>query len=209
LRSLGYETVVEPLLTVRFVPGGVIDLRRVAAIAFTSANGVTGFMRRSLERGLTVYAVGAATAVAAKSAGFTKVLSAEGDVEALAAGIASRRRELAGVVLHAAAVERAGDLEGALRPHGIEVRTLPVYETIAATIPEPMLAMIPGMYAVTVHSAKAARVLAEILSTHPARRLRACCLSRAVARPLMRAPLAKLSAAAKPTEEALIDLFRH
>jgi uroporphyrinogen-III synthase len=208
LRALGYEAVVQPLLTVRFLPGEVIDLKKVAAIAFTSANGVTGFIRRSLDRGHTVYAVGSATAAAAKAAGFAKVLSADGDVEALAAGIASRRRELSGVLLHATATERAGDLEGALSTYGVEVKTLAVYETVAASIPDDIVARMPALYAVTVHSAKAAQALAGVLAAHPARRLRACCLSRAVAKPLMRAPLAKLSAAAKPTEEALIDLFR-
>jgi uroporphyrinogen-III synthase len=208
LTALGYEAHTWPLLTVRTLPGGLINLKGVGAIAFTSANGVTAFMRRSLERGLTVYTVGMATAAAARAAGFTRVFSAEGDVEALAAGIASRRGELSGVVLHAAAVERSGDLQAALGAYDIPARTLPVYETAPAEVPGEVIAMIGELYAVTVHSAKAARSLAAILRAHPARRLRVCCLSRAVARPLMRLPLAQLSAAAKPTEAALIDLFR-
>jgi uroporphyrinogen-III synthase len=208
LRALGYEAIAEPLLTVRFVAGAMVNLDKIGAIAFTSVNGVTGFIRRSLERGRTVYAVGAATAAAARAAGFSRVLSTEGDVATLAAGIAARRWELSGAVLHAAATEPSGDLVGALDAHGIKARHLPVYETIPAPPPEELVEMIPSLTAVTVHSAKAARLLAAILADHPARKLRACCLSRAVARPLMRAPVGQLSAAARPTEDALIDLFR-
>ena len=42
------------------------------------------------------------------------MLSADGDVDALAEGIAMRRSELKGAVLHPGAAEPAGDLAGAL-----------------------------------------------------------------------------------------------
>src|SRR5262245_38438369 len=70
VRALGHEAVVAPLLAVRMIPDVSIDLRGVAALAFTSANGVRAFADASGERGLKVFAVGAATASAARAAGF-------------------------------------------------------------------------------------------------------------------------------------------
>ena len=40
LRAMGYEPLVAPLLEVRTLPGGPIDLTGVAALAFTSASGI-------------------------------------------------------------------------------------------------------------------------------------------------------------------------
>src|SRR5512144_512577 len=139
VRALGHEAVVAPLLAVRVLPDVDVDLTGVAALAFTSANGVRAFADVSGERGLKVFAVGAATAQAARAAGFKLVLSADGDVEALAEGIAQRRGELRGAVLHPGAAELAGDLVGALETHGLQARSLVLYETFPVKL-EPELA---------------------------------------------------------------------
>jgi len=118
VRALGHEAIVAPLLAVRVIPDVHIDLRGVAALAFTSANGVRAFADASGERGLKVFAVGAATAQAARAFGFKSVLSADGDVEALAEGIAVRRGELRGAVLHPGAAEPAGSGSRGGRWHG-------------------------------------------------------------------------------------------
>ena len=114
VRALGHEAVIAPLLAVHALPDVQVDLHGVAALAFTSANGVRAFADISPERAIRVFAVGAATAQAARAAGFKLVLSADGDVEALAEGIGQRRGELRGAVLHPGAVDLAGDLVGAL-----------------------------------------------------------------------------------------------
>ena len=129
VRALGHEAIVAPLLAVRVLPDVTVDLAGVSALAFTSANGVRAFADASGERSLKVFAVGAATAQAARQSGFKSVLSADGDVEALAEGIAARRGELRGAVLHPGAAEPAGDLAGALEKHGVEARRLILYET--------------------------------------------------------------------------------
>src|SRR5215831_10658881 len=122
VRALGHEAIVAPLLAVKPLNDVDVDLRGVAALAFTSANGVRAFADLSGERSLRVFAVGAATAQAARAAGFKLVLSADGDVDALAEGIAKRRFELRGAVLHPGAAEPAGDLVGALATHGVPAR---------------------------------------------------------------------------------------
>jgi len=199
VRALGFDAVVAPLLRVRPVGHGAIDLTDIGAIAFTSVNGVEAFAARSAERGPRVFAVGATTAAAARAAGFTEIVSSEGGVAALAREIAAHGHEIQGVVLHPAAAELAGELSGA----GIPVRALTVYETVAAPRDAAIQRLIPEFCAALVHSAKAARLLAAILREVPAPALRLLCLSPAVAAPLF----GEISTAALPNEEALLNLL--
>ncbi len=205
--ALGFEPVVAPLLTVRALGEGLIDLAGVEAIAFTSANAISAFAARSPARSLPVFAVGAATAAAAWAAGFSAVVSAEGDVNALAAAIAARAEPFIGAVLHPAAAERAGDLTGALAARGIEARTLAVYETVAAPLSPETRATIPGFHAALLHSPKGARRLAAILRQIEAPYLHICCLSPAVAAPLRGIDPRRLRVAALPNEDALLNLI--
>src|SRR5690242_9169727 len=157
VRALGHDAVVAPLLAVQMLPEVAVDLRGVAALAFTSANGVRAFADASGERALKVFAVGAATAQAARAAGFKSVLSADGDVEALAEGIAVRRGELRGAVLHPGAAEPAGDLAGALEKHGVDARRLVLYETAPVTLPDTQAELLGKSDAVLLHSPRAAQ----------------------------------------------------
>jgi uroporphyrinogen-III synthase len=207
LRELGLEAVVAPLLEVRRIDDSPIDLTGVSAIAFTSANAVAAFAERSPERATRVFAVGDATAAAARTQRFTNVLSARGDVQALAAALATRKRELPGLILYPAAAEPAQDLAGALEAVGLKVRQLTLYETVALEASETLIARLPQIDAVLVHSAKAARVLAAFLKAHPAPRLAAFCLSRQIARALGRAGLAAVMSAEAPNEAALLGLL--
>ncbi len=205
VRALGHEAVVAPLLAVRTIPDVAVDLSGVAALAFTSANGVRAFADATGERGLKVFAVGAATAQAARGAGFKSVLSADGDVEALAEGIAARRGELRGVVLHPGAAEPAGDLAGALERQGVEARRLILYET--APVEDIDTATLAKSDAVLLHSPRAAQALARLLKDHPAPGLRALGLSKAVMKPLARTKLAAKAFPPFPLEAALLNLI--
>lgn len=208
VRALGHEPFVAPLLEVRPV-GARIDLDGVAAIAFTSANAVHAFAALTEARGFRVYAVGAATAAAARAAGFGVVLHTTGNVAALAAALVSRRRELNGYVLHPTAAEPAGDLVGGLEAAGVPARAVVVYETVAATLSPEELRRLPSLDVVLLQSAKAAKVLAGILKTTPAPQLRALAVSRAVLRPLSRTPLAARVAADSTLEADLLNLINH
>ncbi|RAK63325.1 uroporphyrinogen-III synthase [Phenylobacterium kunshanense] len=205
VRALGHDAVVAPLLAVRVLPDVDVDLSGVAALAFTSANGVRAFADATGERGLKVFAVGAATAQAARAAGFKSVLSADGDVEALAEGIAARRTELRGAVLHPGAAEPAGDLAGALEKQGVEARRLILYET--APVEGLDTASLASSDAVLLHSPRAAQVLAKLLKEHPAPELRALGLSKAVMQPLARTKLAAKAFPPFPLEAALLNLI--
>jgi uroporphyrinogen-III synthase len=209
VRDLGFEPVVAPLLVVRQIPDVPIELGGVCALAFTSANAVRAFAERCSERELKVFAVGQATAKAARDWRFRTVLSTDGGVAQLAAGIAARRRELSrGAVLHPGAKESAGDLAGALEKDGIELRSLALYETVEAGPPEAVLAQLPKLWGVLVHSPKAAKALAAVLKARPATQLRAFAISAAAARPLGKSGLAAVAAAASPNEDALLALLK-
>jgi len=207
VRALGHDPLVAPLLTVRPIEGVQIDLAGVAALAFTSANGVRAFADASGERGLRVFAVGAATAAAARAAGFRSVLSADGDVEALAEGIAARRGELPGVVLHPGAAEPAGDLTGVLERHGLEARRLALYETVPAPLGKAEAEQLARSDAALLHSPRAGRALARLLRTHPAPGMRVLGLSKAVLKPLARTRLAAKACPPFPLEAALLNLI--
>jgi len=192
---------------VRPVENPEINLRGVAALAFTSANGVRAFTEHCGERELKVFAVGAATAQAARAAGFHTVLSADGDVEALAEGIASRRSQLRGAVLHPGAAEPAGDLAGALEKHGVEARRAILYETGPVKLSDSQAQMLVKADAALLHSPRAAKVLAAVLKSHPAPQMRALGLSKAVIKPLARTPLAAKTFPPFPLEAALLNLI--
>lgn len=207
LRALGHIPLVLPLLEVRPVTTEVPDLTGIGALAFTSANGVRIFAQLSETRALPVFAVGAACAQAARAAGFRQVLSADGDVAALAAGIASRAEEFRGPVLHPAATEPAGDLAGALAQAGVQARTLPIYETVPVTPPAAALDQALKAEAALLYSPKAARQLAVLMRGRQAPALRALCLSKAVAKPLARARIGPRAFAPVPLESTLLNLI--
>lgn len=142
-----------PLLAIRPIPQAAPDLTGVAALAFTSRNGVAAFAALTAARGLPVFAVGDATAEAARAAGFARVRSAAGALGDLARLLAEAAP---GAVLVPGALEPAGDLP-ALLAGRVEVRPLPVYEavTIGASAPA-------AFDAVLVHSPRAGRALAGL-----------------------------------------------
>ena len=207
VRALGHEALVAPLLAVHLLDQVQIDLAGVAALAFTSANGVRAFAEKCPERSLRVFAVGAATAQAARAVGFRSVLSADGDVEALAEGIGIRRNELKGAVLHPGAAEPAGDLAGSLERHGVEARRVILYETGSVKLAPGEAELLVKADAALLHSPSAAKALAGVLRAHPAPKLRVLGLSKAVIKPLSRTPLASRAFPPFPLEAALLNLI--
>ncbi len=207
VRDRGFDPWVMPLLEVRPLTAEPLDLTGVGALAFTSNNGVRAFCALSAERQIRVFAVGAATAKAAWAAGFRRVLSSDRDVSVMAQGIIERKRELTGVVLYPGALEPAGDLVSVLKPHGIEAREIPVYDTCPTDLTDAQLAQMADMDVALIHSAKAAQVLADLLARHPLPRLGIAGLSRAAVQPLAQSAVAWTRVAATPLEATLLDLI--
>jgi uroporphyrinogen-III synthase len=205
LKALGRDPLVAPLLEVH--PLAVsIDLDGVGALAFTSANGVRAFAALSEDRGLPVFAVGGATAEAARAAAFTSVTSAEGDVAALAQTIVANRDRFAGLVLAPGPREPAGDLVGALAAQGVRARLQAIYDTRPASARDA-LRLLPEIGIVLIHSPKAGERLAEVLDRAAGtRHLAVCCISPTAAAPLRGLDLKSVAWADYPNEHSLLKL---
>jgi uroporphyrinogen-III synthase len=194
------------------VPAG-----QFAALAATSANAmrVAGGMRAlDALRSIPLYAVGHATAEAARVAGFSQVIAAGGDATALA-HILAEKLPASTRVLHLAGEDRAQDLGALLGPAAIAVTLLVLYrmrpaQTLANAT---ALALASGSADAALHfSARSAAVFAAIVArqglVNAACRMRHYCLSRAVAAPLQ-AIGADVQIAARPNETDLLALLQH
>lgn len=194
LTALGLTPLVAPLLEVRTL-AAEIDLTGIDGLIFTSRNGVAAFTALNPDRARRVFTVGEATAHAAREAGFTDVVSAGGDLTALAALI---RDEAPGMtLLHAAAAKPAGDLSTLVGDRA-QVRATAVYETVETHAAPPK-----AWDTVLIHSPRAATAFAA--RTPDARGRLACAISTAAAAPLASLPFAEVRIAAAPTEDAVLE----
>jgi len=138
LAARGMDAVIAPMIEIVGRDAALPGFVGVQAILCTSANGVRALARASDERAVPVFAVGDATARAARAAGFAAVDSAGGDVDGLARLVRDRLRPAGGRLLHVAGSEVAGDLAGALGAAGFAVERAVLYEArpAAALAPE-------------------------------------------------------------------------
>lgn len=203
LVGLGYQAVVEPLLSVEPIEA---VLPAFDALAFTSANGVRRFIKLSARRDVPVWCVGDRTAAEALSAGFEQVRSASGAVTDLIEAI---RRELPqGAELLHSGNEAAGDrLAGALRQAGGSAQFIATYRTreavTAGPVLSPWLDTGRGVDCVLVHSPKAAGILARLIGETPREHpLHVASISANASAKLHGLGL-KVETAASPDEDAL------
>ncbi|MGE0232907.1 MAG: uroporphyrinogen-III synthase [Flavobacteriaceae bacterium] len=132
LAKAGHQPVVAPLFAIR-PTGARVDAAGASGVLLTSRNGIRALTKDELSMlaKLAVFAVGDATARAAREAGFRNVTSATGDSVGLVRIV---RREISphtGVLLHIAGAHVAGDVAGALRRAGFTVRRIVAYEAVS------------------------------------------------------------------------------
>lgn len=157
VEALRYEAVVAPVLEVIPLPADFSGLR-FNAVIFTGGNALDAFCRLSNRRDVTAWCVGEATAEAARAHGFRTVMSADGDAEALFKLIKAKAPR-DGQFLYPAPKEPAAPLMAWIWAEGLQISQVPVYET-RMVAPDIDPARITH---VLIHSAKAARVVAELL----------------------------------------------
>jgi uroporphyrinogen-III synthase len=215
LEGRGIAAVVAPLLTIVPEPEAarrIIDaLIGAQAVLFTSANGARIFAAASARRELPAFAVGDASAAAARIAGFRSVASAGGDVQDLARLVASRLAPQHGAVVHVAGSEVAGDLAGLLAAGGFSVRRAVVYAAIpaAALVPAVAAALGAGEVALALFfsprtAAGFVRLAAAAGLAESCRVMTALALSPAVAAALADLPWREVRVADAPTQQALL-----
>jgi len=213
LEARGHAVMLEPLLTIR--PRDPADWpaghENAQALLVTSANGARAFARLDARRDLPVYAVGDASAAAARALGFAEVHSAAGNVEDLAALVQRRLDPAQGPLLHPAAGRLAGDLQGALGAAGFVVLRAVLYDAVpvAALSADCMRALNDGLIdAATFFSPRTAAGFVTLVEaagrTDTCRRVGAVCLSPAVAEALGGLDWRRIVVAERPDQAALL-----
>ncbi|MEO5612844.1 MAG: uroporphyrinogen-III synthase [Sphingomicrobium sp.] len=146
---MGLDAFAMPLFAVEPVAWAAPDPREFDALLLTSANAVRhGEAGLDALRALPVYAVGEATAAAARAAGFEIAAVGEGGVDALLLAIPSGIR-----LLH---------LCGEHRTAAATAQALPVYSSVALPLPNHFQAI--EAQVVAVHSPRAGHRLAELVA---------------------------------------------
>lgn len=215
LRAKGHDVIVAPLLRVEPVSDVAIAAGPWAAVLVTSANAalaIASHGRREELRGVPVFAVGRRSADAMRRAGFTEVVSADGDVADLARLVAERVKP-DDRLLYLAGEDRSGDLAGDLHARDLMVHIAVVYRAVAANNlpPEAADALADGIDGVLHFSRRT--VEAYINASRRADLLKSAlkpvhyCLSARVAEPLAQAGAAAIQIAPRPVAAALIDLM--
>jgi uroporphyrinogen-III synthase len=213
LRAQGHTVLLAPLTRIVFAPEPD-GLAAPAAIAVTSRNGVralASWQAAKAWRGVTLYAVGAATTAAAREAGFPDVRSAAGDAAALAALIRDDFDPAAGSILYAAARDRTVELAAVLP--GVSVTTVEAYaaEAVSRLDADVVDALRAGAIdGVLLFSRRTAEIFADLTFAAGVQRMlaqtRLYALSAQVAQPLAPLRPAPILVASQPNEAGLLAL---
>lgn len=214
LRARGHDVLVAPLLatlTIAAEFAGPYD-----GVLMTSANAaraLTAHPRRGELTWLTCFTVGARTAEAARTAGFTETVSANGALDELVNLVASRVPRSARL-LYLAGEDRAGDLAGDLAKRGITVEMSVVYRAVAAEKLPPHLteALRENTLDGALHYSRRSVTTLLTFAAHSGARnavtnLAHYCLSAEVAAPLREVGASRVAVAARPDEVSLISLL--
>jgi uroporphyrinogen-III synthase len=213
LRARGHVVIVAPIMDVHVIAGAPIALAGVQAVLATSANGVRALAAGTKRRNVTLYAVGPQTAEAARHAGFTTVISAEGDSAALVETVARKVDPAKGALLHAAGAQTAGRLHHALQARGFRIETAVLYETVpVAKLPlEADETLRDGTAdGVFLFSPRSSRIFAALVGdaglAAQCTKLIAWCISAATAEALNPLSFARVAVAGAPNQDAILDL---
>jgi len=212
LRSAGCQPVMAPLSEIRpLAIQSDIDADGVGCVAATSANALRHAPELLLARlrDKPLFAVGEATARAARLAGFGAVTAANDDGAALAAAISQDRP--AGALLYLCGALRRPEFETMLAEQGVDVTALATYEAVPVDQSAlfAALAAETGPLSALCHSPEAGRMLADLVGRHPGltERLRVVAISARAGLPLASVGVA-VDTAQTPTDRAMLAALR-
>src|SRR4051812_3671568 len=214
LRARGHEVLVAPLLatlTIAADLAGAYD-----GVLMTSANAARALAahpRRGELIHLACFTVGNRSAEAARAAGFTNTISANGALANLI-DLVTARFQSSARLLYLAGEDRAGDLAGDLAKRGIAVDTVVLYRALAAEkLPAHLTeALKHGTLDGVLHYSRRSVATLLALANHsravPALTAIAhYCLSDEVAVPLREGGAGRILVAARPDEASLLALI--
>jgi uroporphyrinogen-III synthase len=214
LVRLGHQPMICPLLEIVYLDAPIAIGPDMAALVVTSPSGVRALARLTGRRDLRLYSVGDRTADLAHQLGFSDILSAAGDVHALADLIVREPPVGPGRLLHVCGEDVAGDLAGLLRPHGIGLDRHIAYQAVPvqALDGQTMAALADGRIShVLLFSARTARCfvnLVEKARLAPVMMgLTALCISQTVAGAAQGLAWGGIKVAASPDADHLLALL--
>lgn len=191
LSALGHEPVRAPLLEIEFLNGVPLGLDGAQALVITSRNALRALgahPEREQAVKLPLFAVGEATAWAARQLGFSEVTIGPGTGAGLPPIICREVHPDNGPLVHIGAEKVAFDLKGALEDSGFKMRRTVLYrshpvETLSdAVVAELRNGTIDG---VLLLSPRTARTFVRVIERHglvtQAKALVCYCLSKAIA----------------------------
>lgn len=211
LSDRGFDTCIAPMLSTEAVEADVPPLERFSGLVFTSRYGVRHFTALEKSRSLPVFAVGDATAEAARAAGFSDVISAKGAGEDLAKLIG--KRGSGGLrLLHAGGAERVDGWTENIA--GAEIVPLVLYQSKPAReFPEDVLELfkVGRVNYVLLFSPATARNFVTLTRAAGlekcAEKAVAICLSRMVADVAGLLPWRRLLVAGRPDKKSLLEML--
>lgn len=222
LREMGLRATVAPLL--RIVPlspvGEEPRVDDVQAIVLTSVNAARALIQRPLgahlmERGRPLFAVGDATAQAAREAGFAHVESVAGNVDVLVAALARRLEPGRGDIIYPCGEHTARDLVAALARADLTCRPVAVYSAQAETrLPRDVeQGLRDRRYALVLfYSPRTAGIFADLAEAYALDgrldQAVALCLSPAVAGRAQALRWSRIEVAQAPNQEAMLAIVR-
>ncbi|MGP6088605.1 uroporphyrinogen-III synthase [Antarctobacter jejuensis] len=196
--GLRFRAVISPLISI-VVTGPLPDDRRAKGLIFTSANGVSAWLELGGRVDLPVYAVGRATAHAARAAGMTAI-SADGTVDELFGWLTARRPKTP--LLHLHGVHVRGTLAEMLTKEGLPCRSAAIYDQPAQDLTAEARAALAGdlPVVVPVFSPRTAKLLAREHANAP---LLVAAMSEAVVNALSPLHKQELIVAQRPESEEM------
>jgi uroporphyrinogen-III synthase len=224
LSKQGFDCIIDPMLTIRPLHNNQSALEQALnkepqAILIASRHAIRTLAQMTDERHIPVIAVGQATADCAKSLAFNVVHMAGSASQALVAYALKHCAPERGALLYARGVEVTSDIAVALAQGSFAVDSVILYEAKPAThFTAEVIRFIEtgtanGAVFFSQHTASTYVKLVESTGlTERHMRLRAICMSEAIAEKLRSLPWQMVKVAARPdlqnTIQATIDAFR-
>jgi uroporphyrinogen-III synthase len=216
LRARGHDVLFAPMLEIENISDVSFGVGPWSAVLMTSGNAARALAAHPGRKEIVTlrcFAVGRQTAEAARFAGFTQVISADGDGGDLAQLVMRDVEDKSRPLLYLAGDDRARDMAAELAPAGLSLETIVVYRAVAAKRFEPEIAtaLRGGAIDGVLHYSRRSTGIfiacaREAGLTEAAGRLRHFCLSARASEPLSEIGAHRIFIATRRDEQAMLDL---
>lgn len=212
LDALGFETLIEPMLSIENINADLHDLQQYDGFIFTSANGVRSFSSLSDMRDKTVFTVGEKTAFEAIQSGFTIVQSTGSDVEALTAFLKTQK----GLYAHFRGKDVAQSFSNLLGcAADISINEFIIYRAVKTTqISTNILNNMDNndVSYVLFYSKRTAEIFVELLQCYECtsfvQGIKALCLADSMVECLSVLPWEEIRVAEHPNQRSMLELLK-